>query len=103
MKSASTKLLPPLLYFFLLTRLQAADEPKLSPVPSPVSNNAVAISRDEGGARIFSCKGIGPKTTWDAITTSAYELENSGPAFVMRNGNRIIRDRRRDWAEFGFV
>jgi Kelch motif len=75
MKSASTKLLPPLLYFFLLTRLQAADEPKLSPVPSPVSNNAVAISHDEGGARIFSFMGIGPKKTWDAITTSAYELD----------------------------
>ena len=74
MKSASTKLLPALLYFFLMTRLHAADEPKLSPLPSPVSNNAVAISHDEGGPRIFSFMGIGPKKTWDAVTTSAYEM-----------------------------
>jgi hypothetical protein len=76
MKSASTKLLPPLLYFFLIlmTRLQAAEEPKLSQLPAPLSNNAVAISHDEGGSRIFSFMGIGPKKTWDAITTSAYEM-----------------------------
>jgi len=79
MKSASIKLLPALLYFFLMTGLHAADEPKLSPLPVPVSNNAVAISHDEGGARIFSFMGIGPKKTWDAITTSTYEMElNTG-------------------------
>jgi len=79
MKSALTKLFPTLLYFFLIIRLQAAAEPKLSPLPAPVSNNAVAISHDEGGARIFSFMGIGPKKTWDAITNSAYELEpNTG-------------------------
>src|ERR1700693_5883105 len=75
MKSASNNLLPALLYFFLMTRLQAAEEPKLSPLPAPVSNNAVAISHGEGGARIFSFMGIGPKKTWDAITTSAYEMD----------------------------
>jgi hypothetical protein len=75
MKSASTKLLPALLFFFLVAGLHAAEEPKLSPLPSPVSNNAVAISHDEGGPRIFSFMGIGPKKTWDAITTSAYELD----------------------------
>ncbi|MFZ0796154.1 MAG: hypothetical protein WCA13_02795 [Terriglobales bacterium] len=75
MKSASVKLLPALLYFFLVACLWAADEPKLSPLPSPVSNNAVAISHDEGGPKIFSFMGIGPKKTWDAITTSAYEMD----------------------------
>ena len=75
MKSASIKLLPALFYLLLATRLKAADEPKLSPLPAPVSNNAVAISHDEGGARIFSFMGIGPKKTWDAITTSAYEMD----------------------------
>ncbi len=75
MKSASTKLLPALFSLLLVARLQAADEPKLSPLPAPVSNNAVAISHDEGGARIFSFMGIGPKKTWDAITTSAYEMD----------------------------
>src|SRR5208337_5611623 len=75
MNSASTRLLPALLCLFLAARLHAADEPKLSPLPAPVSNNAVAISHDEGGARIFSFMGIGPKKTWDAITTSAYEMD----------------------------
>jgi N-acetylneuraminic acid mutarotase len=76
MKSASTKVLPAVLYFFLISSLHAADEPKLSPLPAPISNNAVAISHDEGGARIFSFMGIGPKKTWDAITTSAYEMDS---------------------------
>jgi N-acetylneuraminic acid mutarotase len=56
-------------------RIQAGEESKLSPLPVPLSNNAVAISHDEGGPRIFSFMGIGPKKTWDAITTGAYELD----------------------------
>ena len=75
MNSASTKLLPALFCLFLATHLHAAEEPKPSPLPAPVSNNAVAISHDEGGPRIFSFMGIGPKKTWDAITTSAYEMD----------------------------
>ena len=75
MKSASTKLLPASLYFLLITCLHAADEPKLTPLPAPVSNNAVAISHDQGGPRVFSFMGIGPKKTWDAITNSAYEMD----------------------------
>ncbi len=50
--------------FVLAARLRAADEPKLSPLPAPVSNNAVAISHDQGGPKIFSFMGIGPKKTW---------------------------------------
>jgi len=75
MKSASIKLLAAYFCSFLVVGLQAAEEPKLSPLPAPVSNNAVAISHDQGGARIFSFMGIGPKKTWDAITTSAYEMD----------------------------
>ncbi len=75
MNSVSRKLLAALLYLCAASALYAAEEPKLSPLPAPVSNNAVAISHDEGGARIFSFMGIGPKKTWDAITTSAYELD----------------------------
>src|SRR5450755_924760 len=74
MKSASTKLPAIFFCFFLVARVHAASEPKLSPLPAPLSNNAVAISRDKGGSRIFSFMGIGPKKTWDAITTSAYEM-----------------------------
>jgi hypothetical protein len=54
--------------------LNAADEAKFSPLPVPLSNNAVAISHDFGESRIFSFMGIGPKKTWDAVTASAYEL-----------------------------
>jgi N-acetylneuraminic acid mutarotase len=85
MKSAWNKLLPVLFLFILLTQLNAADEPKLSPLPAPVSNNAVAISHDQGGPRIYSFMGIGPKKTWDAITTSTYELDpGSGKWTEMR-------------------
>jgi N-acetylneuraminic acid mutarotase len=54
-----------------------AKEPVLGPLPSPVSNNAVAISRDQGFLRVFSFMGMGAKKTWDAITTSTYELDLS--------------------------
>jgi hypothetical protein len=77
MKSASIKLLPALFCLLVATRLHAAEEPKLEPLPAPVSNNAVAISHDEGGAKIFSFMGIGPKKTWDAVTASTYELDPS--------------------------
>ena len=77
MKFASAKLLPLLFCLLLITRLQAAEEPKLSQLPVPLSNNAVAISHDEGGPRIFSFMGIGPKKTWDAVTTSTYEMDPS--------------------------
>jgi hypothetical protein len=77
MNSAWTKLLPALFFFFLLARLQAAREPQLGPLPAPVSNNAVAISHDLAGPRIFSFMGIGPKKTWDAVSTSAYEMDPS--------------------------
>jgi N-acetylneuraminic acid mutarotase len=70
-----TKPLSALLYLFLAAVLHAAEEPKLSPLPSPVSNNAVAVSRDSKNLQIFSFMGIGPKKTWDAITTSAYRMD----------------------------
>jgi N-acetylneuraminic acid mutarotase len=66
-----------LLCFLLAATLQASEEPKLGPLPSPVSSNAVAISRDSKNLQIFSFMGIGPKKTWDAITNSAYRLDLS--------------------------
>lgn len=76
MISAMTKLLPVL---FLAATLHAAEEPKLSPLPSPVSNNAVAISHGSKNLEIFSFMGIGAKKTWDAITNHAYRLDlNTG-------------------------
>ena len=63
-----------LLFSPVASRLFAAHEPKLGALPAAVSNNAVAISHDEHDDKIFSFMGIGAKKTWDAITTSAYEL-----------------------------
>ena len=75
---AMKKLLPVLLCLLLHASLHAAEQPKLSPLPSPVSNNAVAISHDKT-LQIFSFMGIGAKKTWDAITNSAYRLDlNTG-------------------------
>jgi N-acetylneuraminic acid mutarotase len=79
MKSATSKLLLALFCLLLAVPLWAADELKVSPLPAPLSNNAVAISHDQGGPKIFSFMGIGAKKTWDAITTNAYEMDpNTG-------------------------
>ena len=75
MKSPLNKLLPALCSLLLATRLHAADELQFTPLPAPVSNNAVAISHDQGGSKIFSFMGIGPKKTWNAVTNAAYELD----------------------------
>jgi N-acetylneuraminic acid mutarotase len=73
------KRLLPVLFLFLAVTLQAADEPKLSPLPIAVSNNAVAITRGGRDAKIYSFMGIGSKKTWDAITNQAFEMElNTG-------------------------
>jgi N-acetylneuraminic acid mutarotase len=65
----------PLCLLSLTLCLHAGDEPKLDPLPAPVSNNAVAVSYGDPGAKIFSFMGIGPKKTWDAVTTNVYELD----------------------------
>src|SRR5271170_6122413 len=82
MKSESYRLLPALFCLLVVARAQAGEEPKLGPLPAPVSNNAVAISHDEGGARIFSFMGIGPRKTWDAITTNAYEMDPASGQWI---------------------
>lgn len=75
MKSSSKKLLPVLVGLFLAGGLQAAQDSKLSSLPVPVSNNAVAIAYNDLGSRIFSFMGIGPTKTWNAITTKAYVMD----------------------------
>jgi N-acetylneuraminic acid mutarotase len=70
---------PALLFVLLVATLKAAEEPKLSPLPVALSNNAVAISHDGRDSKIFSFMGIGPKKTWDAITNQAFQMElNTG-------------------------
>jgi N-acetylneuraminic acid mutarotase len=70
-------LLPVLLCLLLALFLQAADEPKLNPLPAPVSNNAVAILHQGRDSKVFSFMGIGLKKTWDAITNQAFQMDLS--------------------------
>ncbi len=71
------KLLPALLFVYLAVTLQAAENPKLSPLPVPITNNAVAMISRGKDAKIFSFMGIGAKKTWDAITNKAFQMELS--------------------------
>jgi N-acetylneuraminic acid mutarotase len=69
-----------LLSFFLLVsvpcKLLSASDLNLPAIPAPVSDSAVATSYSgDVGRKIFLFMGIGPKKTWDAVTTSAYELD----------------------------
>jgi len=76
MKATWTKFSLVLSCFLFASGLRAAQAPKLSPLPAPVSNNAVAVMYGQDvPTKIFSFMGIGPKKTWDAVTTSAYELD----------------------------
>ena len=84
------KQFPILFCLVLAAQLQAAKERKLDPLPVPVSNNAVAISHDGGKTRIFSFMGIGPKKTWNAITTRAFELDPNAPAATEKSYEEIL-------------
>src|SRR6202049_1543158 len=66
MKKLSVFFLLVLCAFFLL----AADQPKIPPMPSAVSNNAVASLKN--GIEIYSVMGVGPKKTWADITNKMY-------------------------------
>jgi len=73
-------LVPAFLFLLLLPGLpgfHSQEEPKVSPLPAPVSNNAVALYHEGKDARILSFMGIGAKKTWDAVTTQAFELDLS--------------------------
>jgi N-acetylneuraminic acid mutarotase len=63
------------LIVFLCTLLLAAPLPKIEALPEPLSNNAVAQVKSRGDMYIFSFMGIGPKRTWDDISTSAFILD----------------------------
>src|ERR1700745_4462358 len=58
--------------------LAAASLPKFDPLPAPISNNAVAQVKSRGALLFYSLMGIGPKKTWDAISSAAYMLEPAG-------------------------
>ena len=65
--------------------LRAAPEPPLPPMPVAVSNSAVATSYSgEVGQKIFSFMGIGPRKTWNDVTSSAYELDLKSQKWIQR-------------------
>src|SRR5258708_23465395 len=47
-----------------------ANEKKLPPMPAAVSGNAVASLKD--GLELFSMMGVGPRKTWDDVTSQMY-------------------------------
>jgi predicted sugar kinase len=55
--------------------LWAADQPKIPPMPSAVTSNAVASLRN--GIEIYSMMGIGTKRTWDDVSNKMYILRLS--------------------------
>jgi len=61
----------------LLAVLYAAAFPATSTeaLPEAISDNAVAILKLHGQFELFSLMGIGPKKTWNAVTTAAYQLD----------------------------
>ena len=64
--------------------LFAARESAVEPLPEAVSNNAVAIAKAKGDMALFSLMGIGPKKTWDAVTSEAYEIDiGTGKAYTI--------------------
>lgn len=76
--------LPGFLLLALHGFLFAATEPGVEPLPTPVSNNAVAILKVKGQLELFSLMGMGPKKTWDAVSNEAYELDaDSGKAYAI--------------------
>jgi len=52
--------------------LQAADQPKIPPMPSAVTSNAAASLRN--GLEVYSLMGIGTKKTWDDVSNKMYVL-----------------------------
>jgi Kelch motif/Galactose oxidase, central domain len=63
------------LIIFLCTFLFALPLPKFEPLPAPLANNAVAQVKSRGDLYLFSFMGIGPKKTWDDVSTAAFILD----------------------------
>ena len=70
------------LFLSLVVVLLAAAKTGLDPLPSPVSNNAVASLKSGRRTLLFSLMGIGQKKTWDAITNKSYALDTSEGAWT---------------------
>jgi len=72
------------LVLFCVVLALAANEFGPEPLPEAISNNAVAIAKVKGEMALFSLMGIGPKKTWDAVTSGAYEIDvGTGKAYTI--------------------
>ena len=60
------------LFFCASTALGADDQKKIPPMPAAVSGNAVASLKD--GLELFSLMGVGPRKTWDDVTSQIYVM-----------------------------
>ena len=58
--------------FLGVSVLLGADQDKIPAMPAAVSSNAVASLK--GGTELFSFMGVGPRKTWDDVTTQLYIL-----------------------------
>jgi N-acetylneuraminic acid mutarotase len=72
MRKLPVLLVPVLLSALGAVLLSASDQPKIPPMPAAVAGNVVVTLR--GGIDIYSLMGIGPKKTWDDITSKVYVL-----------------------------
>ena len=61
-----------LFLIFCATFLLAADQPKIPPMPVPITSNAVISLKN--GIEVYSLMGIGKKRTWDDISDKMYIL-----------------------------
>lgn len=61
-----------LLLFSAAALLSVDDKPQFPSMPAAVSGNAVA--RLKGGFLLFSLMGIGPRKTWDDVTSQVYVM-----------------------------
>ena len=69
------KLLIPVILIFSAALLPGAEERSLAPMPAAVSGNAVATLRE--GLDLFSMMGVGPRKTWDDVTSKVYVMHLS--------------------------
>jgi N-acetylneuraminic acid mutarotase len=58
----------------LLLALPAVAEEQFQPLPTPVTNNAVAEVRINGQLLVYSLMGLGAQKTWSSVTNAAYAL-----------------------------
>ena len=68
------KLIVPVAFLFLIPGFHAAER-KWTPLPAPLSNNAVAAAKVDKKLVVFSFMGIGPQKTWNEISNRALGLD----------------------------